>query len=342
MKEPSVLDYFKAKLNPWGNKDFEFDGWQEDEDYYIPHSEDLLEENLPLTKPKPQGYLFERMIVIFPIIISIFLGIIGQRMFEPETRNLPVGLFFYSLSAAILIISIILNRFELSKIPAVIGNEFEIRFNIRGFIVIILLLLGSFLSFSGNQFASFNLFLWFLCLGWGIFLFWERKDRNFINLRNGNLFSKLKSAKLSLHVDGWFLLVLLLTIIVTLFRFSDLGGVPGEMFSDHAEKLIDVGEVLGGNNSIFFPRNTGREAFQMYLTAAVSIVFGTGLSFMSLKIGTTLAGFFTLPFIYLLGKEIGNRWVGLLAFFLAGIAYWPNVISRVGLRFPHNPLFVAP
>jgi hypothetical protein len=27
---------------------------------------------------------------------------------------------------------------------------------------------------------------------------------------------------------------------------------------------------------------------------------------------------------------------------LAGIAYWPNVISRVGLRFPLYPLFVAP
>ena len=50
----------------------------------------------------------------------------------------------------------------------------------------------------------------------------------------------------------------------------------------------------------------------------------------------------TLPFIYLLGKEIGGRRVGLFAFILAGIGYWPNVISRVGLRFPLYPLFVAP
>jgi len=45
--------------------------------------------------------------------------------------------------------------------------------------------------------------------------------------------------------------------------------VPGEMFSDHAEKLLDVGDVLNGKLSIFFPRNSGREAIQMYLTAAV-------------------------------------------------------------------------
>ena len=49
-----------------------------------------------------------------------------------------------------------------------------------------------------------------------------------------------------------------------------------------------------------------------------------------------------MPFIYLLGKEIANRRAGLLAMLFAGIAYWPNVISRVGLRFPLYPLFVAP
>jgi hypothetical protein len=44
----------------------------------------------------------------------------------------------------------------------------------------------------------------------------------------------------------------------------------------------------------------------------------------------------------LLGKEIGGTRVGFFAFLLAGIGYWPNVISRVGLRFPLYPLFAAP
>ncbi len=97
-----------------------------------------------------------------------------------------------------------------------------------------------------------------------------------------------------------------------------------------------------GQHSIFFPRNTGREALQMYLTAAVAVVLKTGISFMSLKIGTVLVGLFTLPYVYLLGKEVGNRWVGLFALVLAGIGYWPNLISRIGLRFPLYALFAAP
>jgi drug/metabolite transporter superfamily protein YnfA len=97
-----------------------------------------------------------------------------------------------------------------------------------------------------------------------------------------------------------------------------------------------------GQYHIFFQRNTGREGLQMYLTVAVAALFGSGLSFLSLKIGTVLCGLATLPYMYLLGKEIGNRKVGLIAMLLTGIAYWPNVISRVGLRFPLYPLFVAP
>jgi 4-amino-4-deoxy-L-arabinose transferase-like glycosyltransferase len=102
------------------------------------------------------------------------------------------------------------------------------------------------------------------------------------------------------------------------------------------------GTVLHGQTSIFFVRNTGREALQMYMTAGIIQLFNTGYSHLSLKIGTVLAGLLTLPFIYLLGKEVGSKRIGLLAFVFAGIAYWPNVISRVGLRFPLYPLFVAP
>jgi hypothetical protein len=79
----------------------------------------------------------------------------------------------------------------------------------------------------------------------------------------------------------------------------------------------------------------------MYWTLLVARLFGTGLSFTSLKLGTAILGFLTLPFVYLLGKEIGGARVGLFAFILTGIGYWPNVISRVGLRFPLYPLFVA-
>ncbi len=130
--------------------------------------------------------------------------------------------------------------------------------------------------------------------------------------------------------------------MIAFFRIYNLAGVPSEPTSDHAEKLLDVYDVSQGLTHIFFPRNTGREAIQMYLTLVVSWIFGTGLSFLSLKIGTVICGLATLPYLYLLGKEFGGKRIGLLAVFFAGIAYWPNVISRFGLRFPLYPLFVAP
>jgi dolichyl-phosphate-mannose-protein mannosyltransferase len=80
----------------------------------------------------------------------------------------------------------------------------------------------------------------------------------------------------------------------------------------------------------------------MYWTLLIAKLFGTGLSFLSLKLGTAILGFLTLPFIYLLGKEIGGVRVGVIAFIMVGIGYWPNLISRVGLRFPLYPLFAAP
>jgi 4-amino-4-deoxy-L-arabinose transferase-like glycosyltransferase len=114
------------------------------------------------------------------------------------------------------------------------------------------------------------------------------------------------------------------------------------MTSDHAEKLLDVWDVLHGQTHIFFPRNTGREFIQFYLTATVATLFGTGISFISLKIGTMIFGLLTLPFIYLLGKELGNREIGFWAAIFTGIAYWPNVITRMALRFTFYPAFAAP
>ncbi|RPJ22175.1 MAG: hypothetical protein EHM33_24290, partial [Chloroflexi bacterium] len=146
----------------------------------------------------------------------------------------------------------------------------------------------------------------------------------------------------TINISRWTMLLIAATVLVFFFRFYQTAIVPPEPFSDHAEKIFDVYDVSQGQTRIFFPRNTGRESFQMYWTLLIAKLFGTGLSFLSLKLGTAILGFLTLPFIYLLGKEIGGARVGFFAFLLAGIGYWPNVISRVGLRFPLYPLFAAP
>ncbi len=150
------------------------------------------------------------------------------------------------------------------------------------------------------------------------------------------------SAMMTKRKWRWVFLVGVILLISAFFRFYRLDAVPAEPFSDHAEKILDVYDITQGQTRIFFERNTGREAIQFYWTVLVAAVFRTGLSFQSLKIGTAFIGFFTLPFIYLLGQEVANRRVGLLAMLFSGIAYWANIISRIGLRFPLQPFFVAP
>jgi 4-amino-4-deoxy-L-arabinose transferase-like glycosyltransferase len=207
-------------------------------------------------------------------------------------------------------------------------------------ILAVLFTLAAFIFLSNNLFTWINVIVWgaaIVCFVWALWLKvlaaepWGRKVWSWVTRREWNI-----------HITGWTLLVLAVTALVVFFRVYHIVQTPAEPFSDHAEKILDVYDITQGQTSIFFPRNTGREGFQMYLTVFVAWLFKTGLSFLSLKIGTVLCGLATLPYMYLLGKEIGGKRVGLLAVLFFGIAYWPNVIARVGLRFPLYPLFVAP
>lgn len=204
-------------------------------------------------------------------------------------------------------------------------------------ITALVLILLSILLLGGNRFNMVNFLLWAASMGVSaVLLFRYDMKQIFIILR-----SRLNQP-LSVKLGTYAVLLLLVIGLVFYFRFNNFSALPGEMFSDHAEKLLDVNDLLNGQEKIFFERNTGREMFQFYWTALMGIVFGTGISFMSLKIGTALAGLVTLYYIYRLGDEVGGKWVALYALLFAGIAYWPNVISRIGLRFPLYSFCVAP
>ena len=45
---------------------------------------------------------------------------------------------------------------------------------------------------------------------------------------------------------GIIIIALVVTALALFFRFYRLSSVPGDMFSDHAEKLLDVWDVLNG------------------------------------------------------------------------------------------------
>jgi hypothetical protein len=156
---------------------------------------------------------------------------------------------------------------------------------------------------------------------------------------------RLRSAGASLlsgiTLSSWSLLVVACFAGLVFTRTYAMNAIPPEMTSDHVEKLTNVVGIFNGETYIFFANNGGREALQFYLVALVARVFGTGISFLSLKIVSVAVGILTLPFMYLLGKEIADRRVGLLAMILVGVGYWPDMISRIGLRLPLAMLFCA-
>jgi hypothetical protein len=145
------------------------------------------------------------------------------------------------------------------------------------------------------------------------------------------------------NIDKRVLLVLGAIILLgTFFRFYRLQEIPLEMTSDHAEKILDVQDVLDGSRPIFFRRNTGRELFQFYLTAGIIRLTDLPNSHLTLKIGTAIFGLVALPFTFLLGQFLYGRFVGLLAMFFLSISHWHVAITRMGLRFPFTAAFATP
>ncbi len=323
MEEPSVLDYVLEKLAFWRKGSL-----------VIPPAEQGTELDKPAQSgSKPERGSWKTYLVFLPALFAIIAQIFG----EPESRSPSLMIFFYAAAGIGLLLLILFKNWKLDTLVPDDGeaNDFSVRW--IPFLVGSVVSALAFFFFTGNLFNFLNIFIW--VIGFGL-IWWSLRIP--VNWQGKIKIAWHKFISDGLMVTPWMILVAAVFLLAGVYRFYLLNQVPPEMFSDHAEKLIDVTDVLRGNHFIFFPRNTGREAFQMYLTAATSKIFGTGISFLSLKLGTCLAGLFSLPFIYLLGKEIKNKEVGLLAMFFAGIAYWPNVISRVALRFALYPAFVAP
>jgi hypothetical protein len=343
MDEPSLLDYLKERLK----------FWQRGERIRIPDApaqEEKAIKAFPVEKKKKAadgGLGLVLAVRALPVssLLALFFALIGQSIFEPRpgteaNARLSGGLFFYGLAALLLALALLRRQWPLAE-PQPEGEAVDaLKFRWVPLVLCLPLSLTAFLAFSGNLFTPLNLLVWLLAVAAFVAAFWLPQGSLAAAWQRLRDFVRRPSWQLT--VTRWTLLVVLVSGLVIFFRVYNINGVPVEPFSDHAEKILDVHDVTRGETRIFFPRNTGREALQMYLTVAVAWLFRTGLSFLSLKIGTVLCGLLTLPYMYLLGKEIGGKRVGLLALLFAGMAYWPNVISRVGLRFPLYPLFVAP
>jgi hypothetical protein len=354
LEEPSVLDYVKAKLRPWRGPAPEIPrvATQRDEAQGSSAPDPQLEERLSVKAPLegPAGAFLTaleakpavslKVAVPWLAFGGLGLALAAQLALEPGlNRTWQFGSALYL--AAFILIALAVLRGEILLAPSRPAERRLERPDVRlnWLVAGAASSLAAFWLMGGNRFTVLNTALWIAAIAMTVWAFWSGSGRlTWLTA----LSSRPVPSRWHFSLFRWTFLVLAGVVLILFFRLHQLVLTPPQMVSDHAEKLLDVWDVLQGETSIYFRRNTGREPMQMYLTAAVAQYLGTGISYLSLKIGTVLAGLLTLPFIYLLGKEIGGRRVALLALVFAGIAYWPNVIARTGLRFPLYPLFVAP
>lgn len=334
--EPTVLDYVRAKLMPWLGPAPEIPEEAEG-------SSQTAVAQAAAAYPYPQSTSagvtwLSRM--PWRTLGAWFLAMVGQFALMPPLRQAGFGVACFLVALLLAVWAVMQDELSLALPETPEIQEDDLRFDPRFLVSGLAVSLIAFYAFSNNLFTDFNLILWLIGLGLVVWSFWfPRPDMSGIRKRVVGFFSQQGwSFSFSRHT----VLLVIVMAVAVFFRVNRLGEVVPEMFSDQAEKLWDVYDVLQGQTRIFFPRNTGREGLQFYLIAWTIRLFDTGISFLSMKIGTVFLGIAMLPYLYLLGKELGNPRVGLLAMLFGGISYWPNILARVALRFILYPAFAAP
>ena len=375
MKEPSVLDYLKSRLNPWQKEKIQLPQPTEETESGNP-SPELQQAQAASVEATKQETLTQETVthevaldlvinhenerelisaanntgkIPWRTLLALGVALFAQRMFEPPASSIPLSVALYFFALLLLAWAYFDKEFALPELTDSPEAQTDPQtYNQNSLIFALVLAAVAFFLFSGNLFTPINVTLWLVALGLYLRSLWlpSRKTGESESPRQPGILTRIagffKRDVWRISFTRWTILLVAVAVVIIFFRFYRLDGVPGEPFSDHAEKLLDVFDVTQGQTHIFFPRNTGREFIQFYWTAFLAGLLGTGLSFLTLKIGTALIGLFTLPYVYLLGKEIGGKRVALFALVLAGTSYWLNTISRIGLRFPLYPAFAAP
>ena len=341
-QEPSVLDYLKSILIP-GRKPIlipppEVEPFPED-------GTPIEELDITAVEPAARSEALETArepLAPLPwlVLLVLLLALAAQLSLEPRAdRSWVTGAFLYLIAGVGLVLTILHNQFTLAAPDSRQTPEVESSVNRSALLISLLLAVIAFVLFGGEKFNTLNLIVWLAAMG--TFIYAVKPAGSSFQRWLSQVWKRLKSG-IPINVTPWLVLCVAVFILGLFFRIYQFNQVPSQMVSDHAEKLYDVQDVLNGTLSVFFTRNTGREAFQFYWTALIIKLLNTGVTFFSLKVGTVLLGIFTLPFLYFLGKELGNPRVGLFTMLFAGIGYWPNLISRFALRFTLYPFFFAP
>ena len=145
------------------------------------------------------------------------------------------------------------------------------------------------------------------------------------------------AAELSIRVTPTRLALLAVVAIGAVLRLWRIAELPAEPGVDLPLIVLAARQVLEREWPIFSTLHPGREGLYIYMAAGYGRLFG--ISYPALRSMSALIGVATIPLLYLLGKRLFSRPVGLVAALLLAVSRWHIILSRTGLRFILMPLF---
>ncbi|MBI2582802.1 glycosyltransferase family 39 protein [Candidatus Azambacteria bacterium] len=129
----------------------------------------------------------------------------------------------------------------------------------------------------------------------------------------------------------FWVLVLGILVLAAFMRLWHLPSTPPGLYPDEAMNGVNALEANAtGQYKIFYSENNGREGLFINLQALSVAVFGAKP--WALRLVSAIVGILTVFGLYLLGKELFSRNVGLWASFFLAIGFWHVNFSRIGFR----------
>jgi hypothetical protein len=123
-----------------------------------------------------------------------------------------------------------------------------------------ILSLATFLLSGGNTFRTPAVIAWVASVACIMLGFWDGED--FLHAGWRRLAGWLRHPRFHLAIDGWALAIWLALGVAVAYRFIYLDRLMLDMWSDQAEKLLDVMDILGGRTAIFLFATPGANRFR--------------------------------------------------------------------------------
>jgi len=266
--------------------------------------------------------------------IGLILTAIGQILFGMEKTSFPVtGLLVMMVGIGCLWFGIPKNESltETRTSEEIIGIRFQVK--PIWLMATLAMTVVCFLLFTENRFGWLQTLSWLTAIVCGLYTFWPARDPAQDQRKlNWKFWQNWQNDRVFL------VLALVVAVLGLVFRLKDLAEVPPEVISAQVETYYSVGEIRQGGNYVLFSRNTVPEPLNYYWANLVNLFSGKTLKIETIRLANALAGLIGVAFVYALGKQIANRWVGLVAAGLAGVSFWLILQERAaiggGLVFP--------